>query len=417
VQLSAPSSFDITVPFTVSGTASNPADYTISASPVTFLAGQTSRTINVTVVNDALDEFDETVIVTMGTPTNAQLGTTTQHTMTILDNDATPHISFTLASQSAGENAGVVTLVAQLSAVSGRDVTLPFTLGGTAQLGSDYAISGSPLVIPAGQGSGSISITIVNDPLHEPDETVIVSMGAPTNAVPAAPSQHTLTILDNDPLPELLSSDFHFATAPHRLSFRFSANVSASLSTSDLLLENLTTGFVVPPSNMALSYDAGTNAATFTFPGLPGSILADGNYRATIRAQDVTDPAGNPLAADVVFNFFFLSADANHDGRVNLNDFNILASNFGQSPRDFTQGDFNYDGVVNLNDFNILASRFGTVLTAPGGRDGGGASGGGTLAEGSRADRLALNDSILGGGTALPRRFSDEVIAALDLLL
>jgi hypothetical protein len=49
---------------------------------------------------------------------------------------------------------------------------------------------------------------------------------------------------------------------------------------------------------------------------------------------------------------------------VNLADFNILASNFGQSGRDFTQGDLNYDGTVNLNDFNILASRFGQTLSS-----------------------------------------------------
>jgi hypothetical protein len=51
---------------------------------------------------------------------------------------------------------------------------------------------------------------------------------------------------------------------------------------------------------------------------------------------------------------------------VNLADFNILASNFGHSPRTFSQGDFNYDGIVNLADFNLLASRFGTSLGAPG---------------------------------------------------
>jgi hypothetical protein len=166
---------------------------------------------------------------------------------------------------------------------------------------------------------------------------------------------------------------------------------------------------------MALNYDAGSNTAMFTFPGLPGNILADGNYRATIRAQDVSDPAGNTLPADVVFNFFFLTADANHDARVNLSDFNILASNFGQQPRDFTQGDFNYDGRVNLNDFNILATKFGTVLTAPTGRGGG--MPGGTLTDGTRDDRLGLRDSIRDGRTALPKQFDDEVIDALDLLL
>jgi hypothetical protein len=68
------------------------------------------------------------------------------------------------------------------------------------------------------------------------------------------------------------------------------------------------------------------------------------------------------MAADHVLNFFFLIGDANHDARVNLQDFNVLAANFGQSLRDFTQGDFNYDSVVNLLDFNILAGRFGRVL-------------------------------------------------------
>jgi len=57
-----------------------------------------------------------------------------------------------------------------------------------------------------------------------------------------------------------------------------------------------------------------------------------------------------------------LGGDANRDKRVNLTEFNILASNFGQTGRNFSQGDFNYDGFVNLADFNILAGRFGTIL-------------------------------------------------------
>ena len=47
--------------------------------------------------------------------------------------------------------------------------------------------------------------------------------------------------------------------------------------------------------------------------------------------------------------------------------FNVLAANFGRSGATFRQGDFNYDGRVNLEDFNILASRFGTALASPAG--------------------------------------------------
>ncbi len=51
--------------------------------------------------------------------------------------------------------------------------------------------------------------------------------------------------------------------------------------------------------------------------------------------------------------------DATLDGTVNLSDFNKLASNFGQTGKNWTDGDFNYDGSVNLNDFNLLAGNFG----------------------------------------------------------
>jgi hypothetical protein len=49
---------------------------------------------------------------------------------------------------------------------------------------------------------------------------------------------------------------------------------------------------------------------------------------------------------------------------VNLNDFNILASNFGQSGTTFSQADFSYDGITNLDDFNILAGKFGAALAS-----------------------------------------------------
>jgi hypothetical protein len=54
------------------------------------------------------------------------------------------------------------------------------------------------------------------------------------------------------------------------------------------------------------------------------------------------------------------TGDANIDGRVNLDDFNILASHFGTaSGAVWEDADFNYDGRVNLDDFNLLAGNFG----------------------------------------------------------
>jgi hypothetical protein len=167
--------------------------------------------------------------------------------------------------------------------------------------------------------------------------------------------------------PTVSASSFLFETAPHRLQFTFSDNVSASLGTQDLVLENLTTAQTIPSAQLSLQYDPATNTATFTFTGVVTNILPDGNYRATLLAAGIANNDGTPMAANHVFNFFFLNGDANRDQRVNLQDFNIVAANFGQSPRNFSQGDFTYDTIVNLADFNILASRFGQVLAAPAG--------------------------------------------------
>jgi photosystem II stability/assembly factor-like uncharacterized protein len=162
--------------------------------------------------------------------------------------------------------------------------------------------------------------------------------------------------------PAVASSNFAFATAPHRLSFRFSEDVFNTFSLGDITLQNLTTSTTVPSGSIGLAYDRRTDTATLTFPGFTQGVLPDGRYRATINGATVADGAGNPMAANHVFEFTFLRGDANGDGRVNLDDFNILAANFGGSPRDFTQGDFNYDNVVNLDDFNLLAARFGQVV-------------------------------------------------------
>ena len=58
-------------------------DYTISGTQLTFDPGQTSKNVPITVVDDTLDEPDETIVVTLSSPINATLGANTAHTYTI----------------------------------------------------------------------------------------------------------------------------------------------------------------------------------------------------------------------------------------------------------------------------------------------------------------------------------------------
>ena len=196
-QLSAASGLAVSVPFTLGGNATLTSDYTISASPLSIAAGSTTATITITIATDALPEANETVIVNMGTPTNATASGTTTHTATIRDDDS-PTVQFTAASQASVGESGTMTITAQLSATSGVDVSVPFTLGGNATLTSDYTISASPLTITAGQTTATITITITADTTDEPNETIVVNMGTPTNANASGTTTHTATITDDD---------------------------------------------------------------------------------------------------------------------------------------------------------------------------------------------------------------------------
>ena len=181
--------------------------------------------------------------------------------------------------------------------------------------------------------------------------------------------------------PAVTESSFLSETAPQRLRFVFDQDVGASVDVDDIVVQALPAGTTINPT--LLVFDPATFTATFSF----GGMLPDANYRASLLGAGITNGAGMPMSADYVLDFHFLGGDANQDAQVNLQDFNILASNFGQSPRTFSQGDFNYDGLVNLADFNVLASRFGTGLSPA-------TFGGGLIGSARKTDHSDLLDLV-----------------------
>jgi len=85
VQLSAASAFTFTVNYATSnGTATAPTDYTAASGTLTFAPGETSKTITITTVNDSAQEGDETVNLTLSSPTNVSLGVPTPATAVVL---------------------------------------------------------------------------------------------------------------------------------------------------------------------------------------------------------------------------------------------------------------------------------------------------------------------------------------------
>ena len=80
-----------------------------------------------------------------------------------------------------------------------QDISIPYTLtSGTAVLGEDFATSSSTLVIPAGQTSGAIGITLINDDEIEPEETFELTLGTPSHGTLASPNTVVITIYDRE---------------------------------------------------------------------------------------------------------------------------------------------------------------------------------------------------------------------------
>jgi V8-like Glu-specific endopeptidase len=160
--------------------------------------------------------------------------------------------------------------------------------------------------------------------------------------------------------PTVTSDQFQFETAPQELRFAFSEDVSASLSPSDLILQDLTHGTTVPPSSIHVSYDFGNNTAIFTFPGFANGVLPQARYSAKLVAGSIQDAWGNPLAADYIKTFRFLAGDANGDGRVNFDDYVRIDNGFNNHLTGFSNGDFNYDGVIDFDDYVLIDLSFNT---------------------------------------------------------
>lgn len=106
------------------------------------------------------------------------------------------------AAEGNGEMAHFMFMV-ELDTVSTAAVTVGFaTSSGTATAGVDYAATSGTLVFAPGVQSQMVHVEILGDTVHEPDETITVTLSNPSGASIAAASALG-TIVDDDGSPAL----------------------------------------------------------------------------------------------------------------------------------------------------------------------------------------------------------------------
>ncbi len=200
ISLSEISGTDTTVSYTISGTATNEEDYTLVDGVVTILAGETTTTLTIPVINDTLKEEAETVILTLSNPTNATLGVNTIYTYTILDDDNLALIGFGTATSEGLESLTPVNIPISISSIYPEDISVSYTVGGGTATdgGIDYTLSNGIATIVKGQTMTTIPIIINNDKLSEESETIIITLTDLINATFGDNTTFTYTILDDE---------------------------------------------------------------------------------------------------------------------------------------------------------------------------------------------------------------------------
>jgi len=193
---------------TADGTASDGSDYTAVAGTLTFSPGQTSKTVPVTLANDALAEDDEAFTLNLSNATGGLAIDDGQGIGTIQNDDADPTVSVAPASVDEGDlDTATLSVPVTLSGPSGREVDVDFaTSDGTATAVADYTAAAGTLVFAAGETSKQIDITVSGDFWDEGDETITVSLTAPFNA-DLGTDVATATITNDDAGPKLSLPD------------------------------------------------------------------------------------------------------------------------------------------------------------------------------------------------------------------
>ncbi len=135
---------------TSDGTAEAGRDYLTASNIVAFAPGVTRQTIFLTVIDDSSEEGNETFSLALSAAENGVIGTPGSATITIVDDDLPPTVSFKETSYTAAENGGQVTITALLSRPVSQEITVDYaTSDGTATAGDDYETKSGTLTFSA----------------------------------------------------------------------------------------------------------------------------------------------------------------------------------------------------------------------------------------------------------------------------
>jgi hypothetical protein len=188
--------------YTVTGTATKGADYIALSGSVIIPAGLSSATIAVAAIDEYnASESDETVILTIKSDPTYAVGVPSAATVTIKNNSTPPPkptVNLVTTTATTLEESGPPGEFTINRTGPTEQITVNYTVSGTADSGTDYETLSGSVVIGSGVSSATIQVVPIDDAEQERPETVIVTLSSSTDYALGASTTGTVTISDAD---------------------------------------------------------------------------------------------------------------------------------------------------------------------------------------------------------------------------
>lgn len=183
---------------TANGSAKAGEDYVATSGTLTFLEGETTKTFNVTILNNAAAELDESFTVTLRNPDDPDVvGVPGVAVINLKDNSTVPALSINNVNATEGS---ALTFTVSIDLPTGRTITVNYaTVDLDATGGQDYQAASGTLTFNPGVMTRTIVVQTLDDSLDESTQTFEIHLTNPVNAALLSGGVGTGNILDNDP--------------------------------------------------------------------------------------------------------------------------------------------------------------------------------------------------------------------------
>ena len=274
---------------TANGTATTTDnDYTaIATTPLTFNAGETSKTITVAVNGDTKVETNETFFVNLSNlqanGRNVTLADN-QGQGTITDDDVIlPSITLAVAPSSVTED-GTSNLIYTFtrSGVTSNALTVNYSIGGTANNGTDYASIPTGVTFAANLATATVTINPTADTTVESDETVALTLTAGTDYTIGTTTAVTGTITNDD-------TSVTLAVSPASVTEDGTSNLVYTFTRSGVTSNALTVNYTLGGTatlNTDYTRSGTNNTVTFAANATTATVIVDPTADTTVESNE-----------------------------------------------------------------------------------------------------------------------------------